>query len=794
VFDALPVKTYGNVPFTLPKTSDKGLPLSYKIVNTEVATLGSDGYTVTIQNAGTTDIVASQAGDATHYAADPVTQTLTVNKATQSIAFAPFDPKQYGDPAITLNEVTDRNLTIKYTSNNDVVSINGNIVTINKVGTTTITATQEGNKNYLPADPVSQVLSVGKAVQVISFGAIENRPYGSPDFTLPATTNQGLTITYTCDNTDVAEVSGNTVKVKNAGTCNITASQDGTENYEAASSVTQSFTVTKAYQEITFDELPAYTYGCAPITLSASSNKGGDVNFESSDQNIAKISGNTMTIVGAGKCYITAKSKGNNNLYDATPVQRQLVVNKASQTISLEDLEDRTYGDVDIQLVGKTSTGKEITYTSSNTAVLDIIGSTAKIKGAGDVTITATQKGDNDYEAASTSKKLHINKAILVVKADNQTKVYGDANPALTISYEGLVNGDTPSRLKQQPKATTTATASSGVGVYDITIATVADDNYSMNFQNGTLTVTKAPLVIKANDLEKVYGNNNPTLTISYNGFKLSDTSNKLTTLPQIATSATKESNVGDYPITVEGASATNYEISYVQGTLSITKATLEARIANETVEYGDNPKYDIIYSGFKLNDDKYVVDIAPRVITSHAKESYPGSYEVHIEGGLDNNYTIHTDNSTHYITVVKAPLYVSVREIKRAYMSPNPDFTLFMIFEGLKNNDTKEDLHTLPTATCSAKQDSWYGEYSIVLSGGYDPRYNFHLVNGTLYVVTESESAIEDVTADSNRPVKVYSLNGQLMSSNATEETLKMLPQGIYIINGKKVMVNYKK
>lgn len=84
VFDELPVKTYGDAPFTLPRNSDVGLVISYASDDTSVATIVDN--VVTIVGAGSTEITATQEGNDEVYAATPVTRPLTVSKASLVIA------------------------------------------------------------------------------------------------------------------------------------------------------------------------------------------------------------------------------------------------------------------------------------------------------------------------------------------------------------------------------------------------------------------------------------------------------------------------------------------------------------------------------------------------------------------------------------------------------------------------------------------------------------------------------------------------------------------------------------
>ncbi len=118
-----------------------------------------------------------------------------------------------------------------------------NEVIIVGAGATTITASQTGNANYNAATAVTQELIVEKANQVITFEALDKVTFGDANFTLAASTDSGLDISYTSSNTTVATVTNNEVTIVGAGSTTITASQTGNDNYNAATAVTQELIV-----------------------------------------------------------------------------------------------------------------------------------------------------------------------------------------------------------------------------------------------------------------------------------------------------------------------------------------------------------------------------------------------------------------------------------------------------------------------------------------------------------------------------------------------------------------------
>lgn len=776
-FPEIPAKTYEDIPFTLPEKTDKGLTISYKIINPEVATVS--GNTVIITGAGTTEIVASQDGDATHYAATPVTRTITVNKQSQSLNFPAFGPKVYGDAPIVLNETTDKGLTVRYEAEGDAVSIENNIVTIVRPGSAKITATQEGNKNYLAIEPIVRDITVSKAQQTINWAEIPNKTYGDEPFKLPETTDKGLAIAYSSSNESIAEVSGNTVTIKGAGSAEITASQGGDEFYNPAASVTLTINVAKAYQTISFPEFGTVVYGSAPITLAASAQSTAGMRYESSDSKVATVEGNVLTVTGAGKCYVTAYSDGDDNYYAATPVQRELSVAKSGQEVIFTEISSKTYGDEPFTLSAYSTNGQAVTFSSSAPSVISISGNTATIRGAGTAVITATQAGNNNYESASERVTVTIGKATLIATADNQTRLYGDENPDLTITWQGFVNGDSEYELDAPSQARTSAGLLSNVGSYDITIEPFSDSNYEVIVRNGLLTIEKAPLKIIAKSAEKTYGDPNPTFSVEYSGFKNGQTEMELLNRPYLTTTAKTLSPVGVYPINAEGAEARNYEPEYVEGYLTINKAVLTATLAHATREYGLENEYSVRYSGFKGSDKVDVIDVEPEVVTKADKFSDAGLYSMVLRGGEAINYEFEyaypAGASEAIMTITKAPLTITADSKTKTYLEAMPRLT--MSFDGFRNGDTADKLEQYPYISCEADPSSLPGTYPIVLTGGYDNNYEYNLVNGVLEVINASvvyvsEILFEEDVVEISYPRSV-ALEYAVFPKNANNQTL---------------------
>jgi len=244
--------------------------------------------------------------------------------------------------------------------------------------------------------------------------------------------------------------------------------------------------------------------------------------------------------------------------------------------MALTSIPAQTYGAAAYTLPATTAQGQALTWTVADATVAAISDGKLTVKKAGTTTVTAKQAGGTNYSSFSKSFTLTVNKAALTITANDATKTYGDANPTLSVSYSGFVNGDNATKLTTQPTVTTTAMQGSAVGTYPITVSGAASTNYTFTYKAGTLTVGKAALTITADDKTRDVADENPELTVSYSGFKNGDDASSLTTQPTVTTTATKDSPVGTYPITVSGAASGNYTFNYVAGTLTVTEAPTE--------------------------------------------------------------------------------------------------------------------------------------------------------------------------------------------------------------------------
>jgi hypothetical protein len=193
----------------------------------------------------------------------------------------------------------------------------------------------------------------------------------------------------------------------------------------------------KLNQTITFNTFPLKSFGDADFAPGASASSGLTVSYASSNIAVATIVSGNIHIVGAGTSTITASQAGDANYNAATSVNQTLTVNKINQTITFNALAAKAVGAADFSAGATASSGLTVSLASSNTAVATIVSGNIHIVGAGTATITASQAGNTNYNAATSVPQ------ILTVTAP----VVTNYAPTSSTILSGTINSGTFSNL-----------------------------------------------------------------------------------------------------------------------------------------------------------------------------------------------------------------------------------------------------------------------------------------------------------------------------------------------------------
>lgn len=383
---------------------------------------------------------------------------------------------------------------------------------------------------------------------------------------------------------------------------------------------------------------------------------------------------------------------------------------------------------------------------------------------ANDVTLTAMVEYSPDNPDDPPSNRPLT--PIITVK--NCERVYGDANPV----FEYVKNKE----IAGEPVITCEADATSPVGTYTIKIERGTIEDESVVLIGGTLTITKSPLTISAGYYTRNLGEDNPAFVPTYSGFKNDETNEVLTTQPTVSCEATKESPVGEYEVTVSGAEATNYNISYVNGKLTVVEPYLTVTANSYSRVYGDaNPDFGYTVTGGVL--------YGTPTITCDATESSPvGTYTITIaQGDVTSSQVTYVNG---ILTITKAPLTIKAGDYTRNQGEDNPTFT--PTYEGFKNSENADVLDGKPTLTCVATKDSPVGEYDIIVSGAWDDNYEISYVNGKLTITPivfesgtgegsekENTATYRVLTVDSTNPTVAITIGTDVEGSFTIPENV---------------------
>src|SRR5258708_2745924 len=325
-----------------------------------------------------------------------------------------------------------------------------------------------------------------------------------------------------------------------------------------------------------------------------------------------------------------------------------------------------------------------------------------------------------------------MNKDQLTVTGDNQSRFYGDANPAFTATISGFKNGETfaTSGVTGRANCTPAATPTSAVpGPYSIncTAGTLAAGNYDFTtFNSGQLTINQRLITATADPQTKIYGKSDPALT-----YKI--TSGNLVN-GDVFTGALNRAigeNVGTYAI-LQGTLALSgsYKLTYAGANLTITPAPLTSTASGATVNYGAAvPAITAGYTGFVNGDAAGSLTTAPICTTVAHGGSAVGSYATNCSGAVDSNYIIGYTAGT--VTIQAVPLTITASSPMVNYGSAVP--TITPGYAGFVNNDTAASLTTQPICLTTATSLSPVGTYLSSCSGAADSNYTIAYVAGVV-------------------------------------------------------------
>ena len=647
----------------------------------EAGTLSQASGTIEAEFLEILDNVAT--GGATFNAYNSVnlgnTSGWTFFKTEQTITFPAITNKQFDASPFELGATASSGLDVVYEVISGPASVDGNILTLDgSLGTVEVKATQPGDIDYYPAQSVINSFEVTGYSQEIIFPDLGDITYGDPAQSLEAYSTTGAEISYVSGDESIVTIDGNVFTIVGTGTTYIEAIQNGNDTTTAADPVQKEVIVAKAPLSITaVDAAVEYNVPFPSFTYSID----GFVYDETENDLLTSVEIGTTVSVGAdaGEYPITV-SGATADHYEISFIDGTLTITKVDQVITFNPPTEVDISTETLLLEPSVDSGLEVGVTLvSGPATLG--NNTLTWTGTGEVVVEVVQAGNVNYNAAES-----VQATILVIDASktNQTiafseisdMIYGGqfaleatASSGLSVHYE--VSQGSAEILDG-------VVTVMGVGSITILASQPGDEEYNpATTVSRTFTASKAALSITADDKEKVFGDMNPVLTMSFDGFVLDDDQSSITT-PTISTPALAESNAGSYPITLSGGSSDLYEITLTDGTLTIAKAEATITLSDLEQEADGSGRMPVITTepaGLNL------------IVT------YDGSTELPAEAGEyaviasidEENYTGSTE-ATFVITDAVLGLNNPSGEIK---IFPNPT-THSITIEGIKNGNLR--------------------------------------------------------------------------------------------------------
>lgn len=247
-----------------------------------------------------------------------------------------------------------------------------------------------------------------------------------------------------------------------------------------------------------------------------------------------------------------------------------------------------------VQQIGATATCElydsdihqyKVTVTAPNQSKTDIFFKLTRDSGENVGSYTLTPFGEDSqegYRVRYETGTLTIGMAEVSVIAGAE-KTYGSLDPSL-VSVEGLKNGDDPSIIHYDFYRI----PGEDVGTYEIYVSgdkIQGNGNYQVNYSNGLLNITRIPAVVTANYKQKVYGDEDPELTVTISGLKEGDSESVI----EYSLARMPGEDCGDYDISVSGDEIQgNYSVTYEPGMFVITHAPLTVQVNDAEKIYGD--------------------------------------------------------------------------------------------------------------------------------------------------------------------------------------------------------------
>ena len=497
---------------------------------------------------GTISLTASSTGDSDYFSAS-TTQLITIVQVSQTLTITSAN-MMHVDGTLTATVTTTAtggrggSITFAITagSGSATVDMNTGLITAISSGTVNLIASAAGDSSYF-ASSTTQLITIGQNSQTLT---ITSANAMHVDGTLTATVvttatgGRGGMITFS-----IAEVSGSAIVNPNtglitaisAGTLSLTVSAAGDSDYYAASA-TQLITIGKSTPTLTITSanvMPVFGSLTATVSTTATYDRGGAIEFAiiggSGSATVDATTG-LITTLQMGTVILIATSLGDAD-YNMSSTSQLITISKNSPTLTITSSNEMVVDDFLTVTVNTTATnGGTLTYHLTNGTGLAFVNPAGVITAieAGTITITVNSAANSQYNAATVSQLITINKATptLTITSPNTIPLFGSLTAAVstTATYRrggaisfAVIGGSGSATVN----ATTGFIIALQAGTITLTATSLGDVDYNMASTSQLITINKGTptLAITSADVMIVDGSLTVSLSTTAVGVKL---------------------------------------------------------------------------------------------------------------------------------------------------------------------------------------------------------------------------------------------------------------------------------
>jgi filamentous hemagglutinin family protein len=604
-------------------------------------------------------------------------------------------------------------------------------------------------------------LTVNKSTLIIYAGS-QNKTYGQTYSSTTAFTTSGLQNSDTVTAVDLA--SAGAAATADAGNYTLTASNavgTGLSNYNVSYSA-GTLQVGKAVLTITASNT-SKQYGLTHTFAGTEFNSSGLVNGDT-------ISGVTLTSAGAAATANVAGYQINVSDAAGAKISNYLIfynngsmsVTRAPLTVQATD-QTKVYGTAhNLGTTAFSITSGALVNSDTLTGVTLTSGAAAATANVGFQSIipsAATGTGLSNYTITySAAGRLTVTPAPLTITATDRTKSYGTvlgSSGPYTITDGALFNGDTLTSVSLASAGFAQSATVAG-GPYAINASNAQGTglyNYTITYAPGVLTVAQANLTVTANNQTKNYGD---ALSLGTTGFTNGQMFNGDTigsvTLTSAGAAAT--GSAGTHAIVAsnaQGSGLANYNITYVDGSLSVAKATLIVYVGTANKIYGETASLTNQYSvtGLKNADGVMSVDLSSAGAAATASVGNYALDGANAQGSGLGNYNISYQAGS--LSVSPASLTITANNLSKVYGTAHTFAGTEFGATGLVNGDT---IGSVNLASTGAAATANVGGYQVAVSGATGSglsNYSIYYNNGSMSVTQAP------ITITANDQTKTY-------------------------------------